>query len=274
MTAAPDAVDASGEVMRARVPVCCYRIERRNYAKSIPLWSIEDLFKNFAEVIRSVGTGYALMALAFLIVESAFATGKLDATSTFALSIFIPVVSLIAVHILRKDQGSVAPVGESQGQLTESEDDILKLQLRTFAEQSQLPIYFTNEKKIIEYCNPRLELLLGIRSDQITGSPVSIIIDTFLQLVPPDRRDDFLKRQNKALKEAETSKLAHICEVMDLRQRSYGDRGTYCVCTQAELICTKDKRPVGIVVISHLQEICIDQSGNIHFLELQSQTSR
>lgn len=229
------------------------------------------MFKYAADIIRAVGTGYALMALALLIVGIALLTGKLDPTLTFALVIVIYFASLIAALILAKDQKSNATARSSQPQPTESEDEILKLQIVTFAEQSQLPIYLTNEKKIIEYCNPRLESLLGVQNGQIKGSPVTVIIKAFEQVVPLNRLDGFRKRQEKVLAEAETSKFARISELIDLKMRTSSvDKGSYWVSTQAELICTRDKRPIGIVVISHLQDIYVDHAGKVHFPELES----
>lgn len=157
----------------------------------------------------------------------------------------------------------IAPQGASLG--------ILDARLVDFVDCSDHPMYVTDEKLIVRYCNKRLLSFIGARYEQIIGTHVNSVIGFFEKLVPKEKRAAFRRRQAEVVEDAETAPYACISEVVDLSQRSSGkDTRLYRVWIQADFVYAGDKgQAIGSVVIYHPVEITIDSTGKYTLPELQ-----
>jgi TIR domain len=148
--------------------------------------------------------------------------------------------------------------------------NVLELKLLDFIDCAERPVYLTDDKLIVRYCNKHLLAFIGARQDQIIGKHVNVVVDFFDKLVPPEKRKAFRKRQSQVIKDAETAPYACISEVVDLRQRTSGmNKRMYRVWIQADFISAPGQsRAIGSVVIYHPVEVTIDPDGKLTLPEL------
>jgi hypothetical protein len=148
--------------------------------------------------------------------------------------------------------------------------NILELKLVDFIDCAERPVYLTDDKLIVRYCNKHMLAFIGARQDQIIGKHVNAVVGFFEKLVPPERRKAFRKRQSEVIRDAETAPYACISEVIDLRQRTSGmNKRMYRVWIQADFIHAPDQsRAIGSLVIYHPVEVTIDADGRLTLPEL------
>lgn len=220
------------------------------------------MLENFLDIIKSVRTGYALMALAFLLVGVVAFQGRLTPDQVFYLSLFMVAVALLAVFLLRGEHEKVSQI---------SSTEILDAKLTSFVDSAERPVYVTDEKLVVQYCNKQFLSFIGARQEQIVGSHVNTVIEFFEKLVPVERRKLFRKRQTELLKDAATAPYACISEIVDFKQRpSAKDTRMYLVWIQADFIYAGDQnRAIGSVVIYHPVEVTLDRAGKFAFPDLQ-----
>jgi PAS domain-containing protein len=148
---------------------------------------------------------------------------------------------------------------------------ILDARLLDFVDCAERPIYICDNKLIVRYCNKNFLSFIGSRHEDIIGKHVRMLVHLFAKLVPPHRREEFLRSQEEVIKEAERAPYACISEVVDLSQIPFGlNRRMYRVWIQADFIYAGDrKQSIGCVVIYHPVEVTIDPLGRLTLPELK-----
>ena len=212
-------------------------------------------------VPQSITTGYALMALAIIIIGGLIFTLGLSENQKFILLGGILVAALASVFLLR---GS-SKTDHGQRPAQTAIHSVLNATVKQYVDSSELPAYITDENLIVRHFNNKLLSFIGAQKSHIIDKHVKRIIEHFVELVPEDRRESFLERQAKAVEEAERAPYAAVSEVVDLSQRAAGlERRKFRVWIHADIIQSlDDEKPAGWLVTYHPVEIADDPSGKV-----------
>ncbi len=178
---------------------------------------MDKWLKALQTVPTSIRTGYALMALVFLLAALLASIGKLTPDHVFYLSLAMLAVALLGVILLK---GSDTQNNED---IDPNENRILGTKLTTFADNANRPIYLVDDQFVVRYCNDPFLNFIGARREHIIGKRVETIVDLFEKIVPEERRDAFRKRQTNVLKKAKNPPYASISEVVDLSNHTSED---------------------------------------------------
>ena len=221
-----------------------------------------DLLRN---VPQSITTGYALMALAIIIIGGLLFTLDLSGDQKFILVGGMLVAALASVFLLR---GS-STTDRGQRSVKKDVHSVLNATVKQFVDSSELPAYITDENLIVRHVNNKLLSFIGAQKGRIIDKHVKQIVEHFVELVPEERRESFLERQAKTVEEAERAPYAAVSEVVDLSQRAAGlERRKFRVWIHADIVHSiDDEKPVGWLVTYQPVEISDDPSGKVIIVE-------
>jgi PAS domain S-box-containing protein len=212
-----------------------------------------DWLEAFARVPKSIKTGYALMALAFLLFAALAATGKLNQRQIGLLVPGMFIAALSCVLLLRQD----LPLREVDATDGRNPSRICRVALKDAVDSSQSPMYLLDNNFVVQHCNDAFLSFLGAKRSEVVEKHVTDLIDKFAVLVPENRREAYVERQRKVLREGGTATSAVLSEIVDFSQRTASiERRIFRIWIQADLVrCAGLTKEVGSFVRYHLVEI-------------------